>query len=61
MSDNFGLDKAARREALNNLKEAELRIPVGLNLALPGQRTPFDWRYFDVNLELPQKETKETL
>lgn len=59
MSDVFGLDKAARRAAANKLKQAELRIPVGLNVALPGKKMPFDWRYFDVNLELPVR--KETL
>jgi hypothetical protein len=49
MSDGFGLDKAARRAAQNELAEKEQRVPVTLNWALPGKRVAFDWRYFRVD------------
>lgn len=46
--DPFGLDKAARREALNNVEAAQKAIPVALNPALPGVKVAFDWRFFGV-------------
>ena len=48
MGDEFGLDKAARRVAANDLKRREAQLPVSLNFALPGAFTPFDWRFFRV-------------
>jgi hypothetical protein len=48
MVDEFGLDKAARRAAANDLQQQERRLPVNLNWALPGALTPFDWKFFGV-------------
>jgi hypothetical protein len=59
MSDQFGLNKAARREAENALKDAELRIPVALNPALPGKRVAFDLKFFSVEAALPRVKEKE--
>jgi len=46
--DGFGLDKAARLAAQNELEGLEEKLPVYLNPALPGERLGFDWRYFMV-------------
>lgn len=60
-SDEFGLDKAARRAAANDAKQREARLPVFLNWVVPGAVTPFDWRFFGVKPPesgMPEEETE---